>query len=194
MLGKEGGGKKNTEGKKKKNRRRKNQLLRAALGNPAGRRVENTAEPVLGPAALTLPRGHRPLPQGGVWQWGQTTGISVPLLHCSRLPTERNPGPTSQRLLTGFCSLGWRGAVLPLEPMDAGLPGGSRRWPGLPGSEGGSWGKTALWGAGTPLCMTGTPGRHPAPPSVPSVSAQRAPFCSPGWETASILLFEQNER
>lgn len=129
-------------------------MLRAALGNPAGRRVENTAEPVLCPAALTLPRGHRPLPQGGGWQWGQTPGISVPLLRCSRLATERNAGPCCRPhipemglggFLTGFCSLGCRGVVLPLEPRDAGLSrrDGAGRWPGLPGSEGGSWGENS---------------------------------------------------
>lgn len=186
--------KKTTEkGKKKKGeKRRKNQLLRAALGNPAGRRVESTAEPVLCPAALTPPRGHGPQPAG----WG----VAVDTNHrpfCARFATGRlatdwpcpwphipPPAQAAQGLLPGsgpWAAGAWCCRWSRWTPGSRAAPGGTEPEPGG-GWESGQGcraprvgpgvGGKALWEAGTPLCrragMTRTLGSHPGPPSVPS--------------------------
>lgn len=165
-------------------------MLRAALGNPADRRVESTAEPVLCPAALTPPRGHGPQPPG----WG----VAVDTNHrpfCARfalqptghrlampLAPHPTPSPGCPGSPTGLWSLGCRGVVLPLEPMDAGLSGSSRRdgagarqrlgeRPGLPGSEGGSWrgGKSSV-GSRNPSVQEGRHDKDPGEPSRTTIS------------------------
>lgn len=119
--------------------------------------MENTAELVLCLAALTLPPGHGPLPPG----WGVAVGTNHGHF-CARFVLQQT-GQTEkframncwlQGLLTGLCSLGCRGVVLPLERRDAGLWGSSRRRPGerpgLPGSDGGSWGENSSVGNRNP--------------------------------------------
>lgn len=104
-------------------------------------------------------------PTFGLWQmgyrevWGYIPG---PAAH---------PQPGLPPLLpTRLWSFGLRGVALRLEAMEAGLSGISRRAggsrllgarPGLPGSEGGSWGKKRPLGSGNPS-PSAQDGRHRA--------------------------------
>lgn len=141
---------------------------------------------------LPHPEGTDLSPQGGGWQWTQTTGLSVPVLRCSRLATDwpcpwphiPPPAQAAQGLLPGsgpWAAGAWCCRWSRWTPGSRAAPGGTEPEPGSGWESGqdcraprvgpGGGGK-ALWEAGTPLRrragMTRTLGSHPGPPSVPS--------------------------
>lgn len=99
--------------------------------------------------------------------------------------------------------------MLRLEEMEAGLPGISRwagrsrllgAWPGLPDSEGGSWGKKRSPGSRNPSAQEGRHNRGPqraTPPRAwspagttkpPSAPRARWVSCSPGCSLSHVCL------
>lgn len=107
-----------------------------------------------------------PHPPSGCGRWATEKFGATSL---ALLPT--HPQPALPTLLpTGLWSFGLRGVALRLEAMEAGLSGISRRAggsrllgarPGLPGSDGGSWGKKRPLGRGNPS-PSAQDGRHRA--------------------------------
>lgn len=163
--------------------------------------MENTAELVLYLAALTLPRGHGPVPPG----WGVAVGTNHGHF-CARFALQQTGQAEKFRamVLAHISSQAARGSLPGSAPWAAGV-WGSRWSPGTRGSAAapdgdrasgqgcrapreGPGGRTALWETGISLCkragMAGTLGSHPGSTPVPPArmrsSSSEPPFCSPG--------------